>query len=229
MAHQRHHLTRWDDLILRVIAVYHLLKSAFFFALGFGLRHLLHRDLDQFLKNYVIEPFKLDPSSHFLSWALDKVSEITQHELRTISYLFFSYGVLFAIEGVGLYLKKRWAEFMVVIVVSSLVPFEFYEICLSLAWWKLLLMAGNLLVVGFLCRRLVLEEPKDRNGHRTSTLSRMESSERDAPRGRELTKYVIILVIISVVIVGVLLVLGSSLKGVYTTMSTQIAHGGASH
>jgi uncharacterized membrane protein (DUF2068 family) len=162
MAHKRHHLTRWDDWILRVIAIYHLLKSAFFFALGFGLRHLLHRDLDQFLKDYVIDPFKLDPSSHFLSWALDKVSVVTQHELRTISYLFFSYGVLFAVEGVGLYLRKRWAEYMVVIVVSSLVPFEFYEICLNLAWWKLLLMAGNLLLVGFLCRRLWLEEPKDR-------------------------------------------------------------------
>jgi len=161
MAHKGH-LTRWDDWILRVIAVYHLLKSAFFFALGFGLRHLLHRDLDQFLNDYVIEPFKLDPSSHFLRWALDKVSVVTQGELRTISYLFFSYGELFAVEGIGLYLRKRWAEYMVVIVVSSLLPFEFYEICLSLAWWKLLLMAGNLLVVGFLCRRLELAETTNR-------------------------------------------------------------------
>lgn len=156
------HLTRWDDWILRIIAVYHLLKSAFFFALGFGLLHLLHRDLAQFLIDYVIEPFKLDPSGRFLKWVLEWLSDLTPHRLRLISYLFFCYGLLFAIEGVGLYLRKRWAEYMVVIVVSSLVPFEFYEICLNVAWWKILIMVGNLLVVGFLCRRLVLENPEDR-------------------------------------------------------------------
>jgi uncharacterized membrane protein (DUF2068 family) len=156
------HLTRWDDWILRIIAIYHLLKAAFFFALGFGLRHFLHRDIDQFLSDYVIEPFKLDPSGRFLKWALELLSDLTPHRLRLISYLFFSYGLLFAIEGVGLYLRKRWAEYMVAIVVSTLVPFEFYEIYLSLAWWKILIMVGNILLVAFLCRRLVLENPEDR-------------------------------------------------------------------
>ncbi len=165
MAPQRH-LTRWDDWILRIIAVYHLLKSAFFFALGFGLLHFLHRDLAKFLTDYIIEPFKLDPDGRFLKWVLDKVTDLTPHWLRIISYLFFSYGLLFAIEGIGLYLRKRWAEYLVVIVVSSLLPFEFYEICAALAWWKFVLMAGNLLVVGFLCHRLVIENSEIRQ-HKT--------------------------------------------------------------
>jgi uncharacterized membrane protein (DUF2068 family) len=80
--------------------------------------------------------------------------------LRLICYLFFFYSLIFATEGVGLYLRKRWAEYMVVIVVASLLPFEIYEICLDLAWWKVVIFCGNALIIAFLIRRLILEEPK---------------------------------------------------------------------
>jgi uncharacterized membrane protein (DUF2068 family) len=74
---------------------------------------------------------------------------------RFFSYVFFAYAIIFAIEGVGLYLRKRWAEYMVVIVVTSLLPFELYEIYIKLAWWKVGLVAGNLLVVAFLIKILI--------------------------------------------------------------------------
>ena len=35
---------------------------------------------------------------------------------------------LFLVEGVGLWLLKRWAEWLTVIITSSLVPIEIYEI-----------------------------------------------------------------------------------------------------
>jgi uncharacterized membrane protein (DUF2068 family) len=77
--------------------------------------------------------------------------------------LFICYGSIFGLEGVGLYLRKRWAEFMVVIVVSSLLPFEIYEIFLRLAWWKILLLLGNIFIVTFLVRRLVLDGLRGQN------------------------------------------------------------------
>jgi uncharacterized membrane protein (DUF2068 family) len=148
-------LTCWDEWILRLIAVYHLLKAGFFFALSFGLKHYVRGDMYQFLQDYLIEPFHFDPGSHFLKWLLEKASDLTPHTLRFFSYVFFAYAIIFAIEGVGLYLRKRWAEYMVVIVVTSLLPFELYEIYLKLAWWKIGLVVGNLLVVAFLIKILV--------------------------------------------------------------------------
>ena len=153
------HLTRWDDRILRVIALYHLLKAAFFIALGFGLLHLVHQDIARMINDYLIEPFKLAPDGRFFSGLLEWASTLTPHGLRLIGCLFFCYGLIFAIEGVGLYLRKYWAEFMVVIVVSSLLPFEIYEICLNIAWWKMFVLLGNCLIVAFLVRRLILEAP----------------------------------------------------------------------
>ena len=121
MAKERH-LTLWDEWILRVIAVYHLLKAAFFFALSFGLKHYVRGDMAQFLQDYLIEPFHFDPSSKFLKVLLEKAGDLTPHMLRFFSYVFFAYAIIFAVEGIGLYLRKRWAEYMVVIVVTSLLP-----------------------------------------------------------------------------------------------------------
>ena len=154
------HLTRWDDWILRVIAIYHLLKASFFVALGFGLLDLVHQDIARMINDYLIEPFKLAPDGRFLRGLLEWASSLTPHGLRLIGCLFFFYGLIFAIEGVGLYLRKHWAEFMVVIVVSSLLPFEIYEICLNIVWWKMFVLLGNGLIVAFLVRRLVLEAPQ---------------------------------------------------------------------
>ena len=155
MMAQEKQLNAWDDGILRIIAVYHLLKAAFFFALSFGLKHYVRGDMYQFLQDYLIEPFHFDPSSKFLKVLLEKASDLTPHMLRFFSYVFFAYAIIFAIEGIGLYLRKRWAEYMVVIVVTSLLPFELYEIYVKLAWWKVGLVIGNLLVVIFLIKILV--------------------------------------------------------------------------
>jgi uncharacterized membrane protein (DUF2068 family) len=148
-------LSTRDAWILRIIAVYHLLKAGFFFALSFGLKHYVRGDMYQFLQDYLIEPFHFDPSSKFLKVLLEKASDLTPHTLRFFSYVFFAYSIIFAVEGIGLYLRKRWAEYMVVIVVTSLLPFEIYEIYVKLAWWKVGLVIGNLLVVAFLIKILI--------------------------------------------------------------------------
>jgi uncharacterized membrane protein (DUF2068 family) len=157
-----HPLNRWDDSILRIIAIYHLVKAAFFFALGFGLLDLVHQDIALLINDYLVEPFKLAPDGKILKGFLEWTSCLTSHWLRFVSCLFIFYGSIFALEGIGLYQRKHWAEFMVVIVVSSLLPFEIYEICLCLAWWKVLLLLGNILMVTFLVRRLVLEGARHR-------------------------------------------------------------------
>jgi uncharacterized membrane protein (DUF2068 family) len=169
------HLNCWDDHVLRVIAIYHLLKASFFVALGFGLLHLVHQDLARIIGDYLVEPFKLAPDGRFLRELLEWASSLTPHGIRQIGYLFFCYGFIFTIEGIGLFLRKYWAEFMVVIVVCSLIPFEIYEILLSAAWWKIILLLGNCLIVAFLVRRLVLEAPQSNHPAEEEATSRINA------------------------------------------------------
>lgn len=150
----------WEDFVLRLIAIYKLAKAAVFFAVGLGVRNLLHRDVSQFLNDYVVENH-IDPENRFLhrllEWTMDHASSLTDHRIRFISYVAFFYAAIFALEGVGLYLRRHWAEYMVLVSTGSLLPIEFYELYLKLAWWKFGVVVGNLLIVGYLVHRLTLD------------------------------------------------------------------------
>jgi len=150
----------WEDFVLRLIALYKLAKAALFFALGFGFLQLMHQDVAQFLNDYVIE-YHIDPENRLLhrllKWMLDHASSLTDHRIAFISFGAFFYATIFAAEGIGLYLRKHWAEYMVLVSTGSLLPIEFYEIYLKLAWWKFGVLFGNLLIIVYLIHRLLLD------------------------------------------------------------------------
>jgi uncharacterized membrane protein (DUF2068 family) len=74
----------------------------------------------------------------------------------------FVYALLFLVEGIGLYLRKHWAEYFVVIVTGSLLPFEIWAMVTKVEWWKGGLILGNVLIVVYLIHRIWLDR---RNAH----------------------------------------------------------------
>jgi len=50
------------------------------------------------------------------------------HRIELLAAAVFAYAALFATEGVGLWLQKRWAEYLTVIATTSFIPFEIWEI-----------------------------------------------------------------------------------------------------
>lgn len=146
----------WEDFVLRLIAVYKLLHAVFFIAVGFGLLRLRHHNVVEVLNTYVIIPYHLDPENRWVDWMLDKAEMLAPH-LALLGWTAFFYAALFAAEGIGLYMRKHWAEYLVVIVTGSLLPFELYELVLKLAWWKFGIVCGNLLIVSYLIHRLLLD------------------------------------------------------------------------
>jgi uncharacterized membrane protein (DUF2068 family) len=147
----------WEDIVLRVIAIYKILHGLFFIGIGVGLVKLKHKDIPQFLSDYVIRPLRLPPESNLVDWALTEAHKLTPHIIVQASDVVFFYALLFLIEGVGLYLRKHWAEYMVVIVTGSLLPFEIWAMVSKVEWWKAGLIVGNLLIVGYLIHRLWLD------------------------------------------------------------------------
>ena len=150
----------WEDFILRLIALYKLAKAALFCALGFGFLQLMHQDVAQFLNDYVIE-YHIDPENRLLhrllKWMLDHASSLTDHRIEFISFGAFFYASIFLAEGIGLYLRKHWAEYMVLVSTGSLLPIEFWELYRKLAWWKFGVLVGNLLIIVYLVHRILLD------------------------------------------------------------------------
>src|ERR1700722_5622133 len=139
----------WEDFVLRLIATWKLLHAVFFTGVGFGLLHLRHHNVVEFLNTNIIVPYHLNPEGRFVDWILSKAAILAPH-LVLLGWAAFLYAALFAAEGIGLFLRRHWAEYLVVIVTGSLLPIEIYELFLKLAWWKFAAVVGNLLIVAYL-------------------------------------------------------------------------------
>jgi uncharacterized membrane protein (DUF2068 family) len=153
----------WEDIVLRVIAIYKFIKAALALTIALTLMKLIHHDIALFLQTHVIEPFHLDPSKNpdsensFLRWLYEHAADLTPHSIRLLAYANFFYATVFFIEGLGLYLKKHWAEYMVLVVTGSFLPIEGYLLYQKLEWWKFGLMVGNVLIIIYLIHRLLLD------------------------------------------------------------------------
>jgi uncharacterized membrane protein (DUF2068 family) len=157
MARASKKIAPWEDIILRIIAIYKILHGLFFIAIGIGLIKLKHQNIPQILNDYVIQPLQLPPESKLVDWALSEASKITPHWITLASDAVFVYAMLFLVEGIGLYLRKHWAEYFVVIVTGSLLPFEIWAMVTKVEWWKGGLILGNLLIVVYLIHRIWLD------------------------------------------------------------------------
>ena len=134
---------------LRVIAAFKLLKALALVAVGVGALKLLHKDVAAIAEHW-INVFQVDPHSHFIDLLLEKLAILDDHRLKELSIGTFIYAGIFFVEGVGLALQKRWAEYFTIITTSSLLPIEVYELARRVSIGRWLALAINLGVVAYL-------------------------------------------------------------------------------
>jgi uncharacterized membrane protein (DUF2068 family) len=137
------------DRLLRLIAVFKFLKAGLLIALGVGLFNLIHKDVGGLLERWC-EALRLDPGSHFVNLALEKAAHVSPEQVKKLGLGSFLYAGLFLTEGTGLWLRKRWGEWLTVIVTSSLVPLEAYEIYRHPSYVKLAVFVVNVAIVVYL-------------------------------------------------------------------------------
>lgn len=136
---------RW----LEFIGVLKLLKGAFFVGLGFALLQMLHHDL-YMLALWAVESLHLDPDRRLIADVLDKISLISNHRLKQLSALVFLYAALDFVEGIGLILEKRWAEYFTLYLTIALLPLEAIKLIHHPNRWTLLVLLINIIIVIYL-------------------------------------------------------------------------------
>jgi uncharacterized membrane protein (DUF2068 family) len=139
------HRHRW----LELIGVLKLLKGAFFVALGFGLLRILHHDLYMFALQ-TVEALHLDPDRIAIARLLEKVTLLNVHRMKQLSALVFIYAALDFIEGIGLVLEKRWAEYFTLILTVALLPLEAIKLIYHPNHWTLCILLANILIASYL-------------------------------------------------------------------------------
>jgi uncharacterized membrane protein (DUF2068 family) len=147
---------RESDRILTLIAVMKLVKAALLIALGIGALRLLHRDLVDTVMHW-IDVLRVDPDNRYVHRLLERIFNITPRQLKALSIGTFFYAALFAVEGIGLWMRKRWAEYVTVITTSLFIPLEIYEIFHHVTLTRVVVTVVNLLIVWYLILRLRTE------------------------------------------------------------------------
>jgi uncharacterized membrane protein (DUF2068 family) len=94
----------------------------------------------------------LDPRRGFTHYVIGKLATLDRHRITWFAAGALGYGVLELVEGVGLWLRKRWAEWLTVVATSLLVPLELYELVKKPSPLKAAGLVVNILIVVYLVR-----------------------------------------------------------------------------
>ena len=137
------------DKGLWLIAALKLLKGLSLLSIAIGALHYLHLDMEDTVTNWV-NVLRVDPENRYLHHVIEKLMAVDDRQLRAISAGSFFYSALLFTEGIGLMLEKRWAEYFTIIVTSSFLPLEIYEVFHHFHWGKVALLVVNVAIVAYL-------------------------------------------------------------------------------
>jgi uncharacterized membrane protein (DUF2068 family) len=139
--------------MVRLIALFKLLKGGLLIALGVAALKLLHMNVFNLAEKWAAM-IGLDQNSRFVGRALSAAAALTPSRVRDLIVGSFLYAGLFLTEGIGLWLLKRWAMWFTVIFTGSFLPIEIYELGRRPGAGKAALLLLNLALVVYLIRRI---------------------------------------------------------------------------
>ena len=140
-----------SEMFVRLIAIERFVRGLLLLAAGIYLVGHTGTDFGK-LANRVARAIELDPHRPFIRHLIARLGRLRGHEVLIFGIGALGYGVLELIEGVGLWLEQRWAEWLTVIATGLLVPFELYELIHKPSLLKAAGLAVNIVIVVYLYR-----------------------------------------------------------------------------
>ena len=142
-----------SSFVLILIGLFKLFKALLLIAVGIGAIKLLHKDLVATVIHW-IQVLHVDPDNRFVHGLLLRIFRVTPAQLKELSVGTFLYAALFATEGVGLLLGKRWAELLTIVTTGGLVPLEIFELGRHFTVTRMVVVLVNVLIVWYLVARV---------------------------------------------------------------------------
>lgn len=99
--------------------------------------------------------------SHAIHRVVAAITHLDEKDFEWLRAGMFAYAAVFLVEGIGLWLSKRWAEWLTVVVTASFVPIELYEIFRMPTALRVVSLLVNLGIVVY----LVLRRLRERHSH----------------------------------------------------------------
>jgi uncharacterized membrane protein (DUF2068 family) len=142
---------------LRLIALLKFGKALLLIATSYGVHQLLNAALVERLYTWSAALSDDRFERKLLMRALTWVEGLGAKKIQIFLAVTIAYTAVVLTEGIGLWLRRAWAEWLTVIATSSLIPFELWELITRPPERRLpigLTLALNLLIVWYLARLL---------------------------------------------------------------------------
>jgi uncharacterized membrane protein (DUF2068 family) len=143
------------DAFIKVIIIERILKSAVLLVAAIGLLVAGRSGrLDQW-GDYAENQLNLNVGHNIVITLLFRLLAYVGafNHITIIAVSGILYAALEATEGIGLAMRRRWAEYLTVIATGILIPYEAYEVVLHPTVFKVGALLLNLAVVGYLAYR----------------------------------------------------------------------------
>jgi uncharacterized membrane protein (DUF2068 family) len=162
---QPHYLARlWDELgrmggehdaFIKVIIVERIAKAVVLIALATGLLFAGRSGLLTRWADYAQQQLNLSAGDSLFEQILFRLLAYIGHfgHLTTLAIVAVAYAFLEGTEGVGLAMRRRWAEYLTVVATGFLIPYEAYEVIHHVTLFKVGALLLNVAVVGYLAYR----------------------------------------------------------------------------
>jgi uncharacterized membrane protein (DUF2068 family) len=143
------------DAFIKVIIVERIIKAVVLVAAAVGLLVAGETGALTNWADYAQDQLNLQAGNSFIVQVLLKVVVYvgTFSHTTLLAIAAIVYALLEATEGVGLAMRRRWAEYLTVIATSILIPYEAYEVVHSVTLFKVGALLLNVAVVGYLAYR----------------------------------------------------------------------------
>jgi uncharacterized membrane protein (DUF2068 family) len=162
---RQHYLTRlWAELgrmggehdaFIKVIIVERIVKAIVLIALAVGLIFAGRSGLLTQWADYAQDQLNLNTGHSLIVQVLFRLLAYIGNFTHTTALAIgaIAYAILEGTEGVGLAMRRRWAEYLTVIATGILIPYEAYEVIHRPSLFKVGALLLNVAVVGYLAYR----------------------------------------------------------------------------
>ena len=147
--------------VLRTIALYKIVKVVLLLAVAYG--ELRRRDASlaaKLLSWAQARPYGLE--HRIVTQLLEWFSGLSVPRINALRIVTLAYAGVFAVEGIGLWMQKRWAEWLTTIITASLIPLEAWEMFFRPTIGKAVILLTNIAVVVYLVWHVRTRNPRKR-------------------------------------------------------------------
>lgn len=145
---------------IHFISLEKTIKGTVLILVAFKMLSLFGSDVHAWATDFVTR-HGIDITNRYVQLALDKLVGVGNTQLVEMSTIALVYSGFLYTEGIGLWLQKRWAEYLTTIATALLIPVEIYELYERFTWVRVSIIVLNLFIVWYLATRLKDEKQED--------------------------------------------------------------------